>query len=281
MGIVLLHVVLNVHIFVMKIQFTSFRFTAILLSLLMLPLVSFSQEEGGQEVASKGSVLITGANRGLGLELVKQFLKDKYTVYGTARKPEQATELKETGAVVVQLDVTSEESLKAMAETLKGKPLDILINNAGYFGPNKIGTEMDDLPELTRKEIEQCFQVNTMGPIFVTQALMPNLEAGKMKKIINMSTRSSIISRPRRGAWGYRVSKAGLNMVTSTLHGELHKKGYIVCSVAPGHNKTDMGTDRGKQLPEVTMPKLKKVIENLNKKKSGGFWYYDGSRLPW
>ena len=230
---------------------------------------------------SKKSILITGANRGLGLELAKQYLSKGYTVYGTARKPDEATELKETGATVLQLDVTSEESITALAKELEGKPLDILFNNAGYFGPNKIGEKMDGIAELTRKEIELCFQINTMGPIFVTQAVMPNLQKGKEKKIINMSTRSSIISKGRSGAYGYRVSKAALNMVTSTLHGELHKQGFIVASVAPGHNKTDMGTDRAKQTPDITMPKLIKVIDNLKPKQSGGFWYFTGERLPW
>jgi len=229
----------------------------------------------------KSSVLITGANRGLGLELTKQFLKDDYIVYGTARKPDEATELQESGAVVLPLDVTSDESIKALAEALKGKPLDILINNAGYFGPNKIGEKQDRIRNISRDEMRATFEVNTMGPIFVTQALIPNLEAGVMKKIINMSTRSSIISKSRTGALGYRVSKAGLNMVTSTINGELGKKGYIVVSVAPGHNKTDMGTDRAKQLPEDTMPQLKKVIEDLTETESGGFWFFDGSRLPW
>ena len=231
--------------------------------------------------AESPSVLITGANRGLGLELTKQFLLDGYTVYGTARKPESAEELKATGAEVLQLDVTSEESITALAKSLEGTPLDILINNAGYFGPNKIGTKQATIDTLTRSEIENCFAVNTMGPIFVTQALMPNLRAGTQKKIINMSTRSSIISKARRGAFGYRISKAALNMVTSTLHGELFKKGFIVVSVAPGHNQTDMGTNNAEKLPEDTMPQLKKVIVGLTKKQSSGFWYYDGSRLPW
>ena len=234
-----------------------------------------------ESAETQKSVLITGANRGLGLELAKQFLGDGYLVYGTARKPEEAVELKETGATVVALDVTSEESIAAMAESLKGKPIDILINNAGYFGPNAIGTKMNGIDTLTRKEMELCYQVNTMGPIFVTQALMPNLRASKGKKIINMSTRSSIISRKGGSAFGYRVSKAALNMFTRTLHFELHKKGFIVAVVAPGHNKTDMGTKRGNLQPEDSMPKLKKVIEELTPKQSGGLWYYDGSKLPW
>ncbi len=227
------------------------------------------------------SVLITGANRGLGLELCKQFLKDGYTVYGTARKPEAATELKETGAHVLQLDVTSEESISALAKTLKGKPLDILINNAGYFGPNKIGTKMDTIHNVTRKEIELCHAVNTMGPLFVTQALLPNLNAGTGKRIINVSSRSGMLSRKGGGAMGYRLSKAGINMVTVVLNSQLQPKGFIVASVAPGHNATDMGTARGKLSPAESMPKLKHVIETLTPKQSGGFWYYDGSRLPW
>jgi len=239
---------------------------------------AFAEERGSKD---NKSILITGANRGLGLELVKQYLKNGYTVYGTARKPDDATELKKTGATVVQLDVTSEESITALAKVLEGKPLDILFNNAGYFGPNKIGEKMDTIDNLTRREIELCHAVNTMGPLFVTQALLPNLKKGKMKKIINMSTRSGMISRKGGGAMGYRISKAGLNMVTVLLDSQLEKDGFIVVSVAPGHNKTDMGTDRAKQLPENTMPQLLKVIDNLKKKQSGGFWYYNGDRLPW
>jgi len=227
------------------------------------------------------SVLITGANRGLGLEMTKQFIKDGYTVYGTSRKPEEAADLKATGATVLQLDVTSEESITALAKTLEGKPLDILINNAGYFGPNKIGEKMDTIHNLTRKEIELCHAVNTMGPLFIVQALLPNLEAGKMKKIINVSSRSGMLSRKGGGAMGYRLSKAGINMVTVTLSAQLQKDGFIVVSVAPGHNKTDMGTDRGKMDPSKSMPMLKKVIEELKPKQSGGFWYYTGERLPW
>ena len=251
---------------------------------LVLPFLIFAllilcaDATSGQE---KPSILITGANRGLGLELAKQYLKQGYDVYGTARKPEEATELKETGASVVQLDVTSEESISALAKELEGKPLDILFNNAGYFGPNKIGEKMATIDEVTRREIELCHAVNTMGPIFVTQALLPNLRAGKQKKIVNMSSRSGKLSRSGGGAMGYRISKAGINMVTVTLAAQLKKEKFIVVSVAPGHNKTDMGTERGKELPEDTMPQLVNVIKNLKPKQSGGFWYYNGTKIAW
>jgi len=247
-------------------------------------MVAFADDEPTQEPAtaeSKGTVLITGANRGLGLALVKQFQADNYVVYGTARKPDEATELKETGANVVQLDVTSEESIAALVETLDGKPIDILVNNAGYFGPNPIGTKMDNIDNLTRKELALCYAVNAEGPMFVTQALLPNLRAGKTKKIINMSTRSSIISRKGGSAYGYRISKAALNMATRTLHFELSKKGFIVVLVAPGHNNTDMGTTRGKLNPDESMAKVKKQIEGYTKKHSGGLWYFTGEKLPW
>jgi len=229
----------------------------------------------------KPTILITGANRGLGLELAKQYVDKGYQVYGTARKPVEATELKETGATVLQLDVTSEESIAALAKEMEGKSLDILFNNAGYFGPNKIGEKQATVDNVTRKEIEQVHAVNTMGPLFVTQALMPNLRAGKTKKIVNMSSRAGMLSRPGAGAMGYRMSKAGVNMVTVLLNSGLKKEGFIVVSVAPGHNKTDMGSKRGKELPKQTMPQLIEVIDNLTKKQGGGFWFYDGKKIAW
>ncbi len=239
--------------------------------------------KGAKGAKGKGlTVLITGANRGLGLEMCKQFAADGYTVIGTARKPEKATELKTTGATIVKLDVTSELDIAAMAKTLKGQKIDILINNAGYFGPNLMTEKMDNLNTLTREEMTRCISVNTLGPLFVTQALLPNLRLSKSPKVINISTRSAILAAGSGGhAYGYRVSKTALNMVTRTMAGDKSMQGFMVASIAPGHNKTHMGTHFGNLKPADSMKKVKELIESLTPKHHGGFWFYDGTRRPW
>ena len=139
---------------------------------------------------------------------------DGYKVVGTALKPEKATDLKATGATIVKLDVTSEEDIAAMAKTLKGQKIDILINNAGYFGPKLMTENPDNITKLTRQEMTTCINVNTLGPIFVTQALLPNLRLSPMKKVVNISTRAA---SPGGTAYGYRISKTALNMVTRCM----------------------------------------------------------------
>ena len=234
----------------------------------------------------KKTVLITGANRGLGLELSKQFAADGYYVIGTARSPEKAVELKTIAKEVIQLDVTSDENIKGFAKALQGKPIDILVHNAGYFGPTLgLGTERDKsatLKNLTRNEVLDCFAVNAAGPIFVTQALVPNLNASKQAKIIVISSRSGIINQKRNaGAYGYRISKTAVNRAMRIMAADKSLGNAIVVSVAPGHNKTDMGGDRAKLTPQESMQHVKKLIENLTKKHDGRFWFYDGKELPW
>lgn len=226
----------------------------------------------------KKTVLITGANRGLGLEMAKQFIAGGYNVIGTARTPAKAIELKATGANVVKLDVTSEQDIADMASSLKGVKVDILINNAGYFGPALMTEKMANIETMSRKEMELCFAVNTMGPLFVTQGLLPNLRLSDTKKVINISTRSS---QSGGTAYGYRVSKAALNTLTRCMAKDKGMKDFILVAIAPGHNKTDMGTKRGKLDPVESIRKIKQLIEGLEKKHHGKFWYYDGSPMKW
>lgn len=228
------------------------------------------------------TVLITGSNRGLGLEMAKQFSIDGYNVIGTARKPERANELNALGVKVVALDVTDEESISAMVESLKGATIDILINNAGYFGPNKLGTPLNDLEKLTKKEIEDCFAVNSLGPIFVTKALMPNLRKSKIKKLIYISTRASILNRTKTSSnYGYKMSKVALNMGVLIIYNDLKKENFITVAIAPGHTLTDMGGVNAKLTPEQSITKVKKLIETITIEHSGKLLFNDGKPLEW
>ncbi|MEP4079446.1 SDR family oxidoreductase [Haloferula sp.] len=241
-----------------------------------------------EPVEEKKTVLITGANRGLGLALSKQFAADNYYVIGTARSPEKATDLNEVADEVLALDVTSDESIKALAKALNGKPIDILVNNAGYFGPTLgLGADREkssQLKNLTRSEVLDTFAVNSAGPIFVTQGLLPNLLASKQPKIVMISSRSGIINQSRgAGAYGYRISKTAINRAMKIMSNDKSLGKCIIVCIAPGHNKTDMGGNKASLLdPDKSMKQVKMRIEELTKKKHHGrFWYYDGKELPW
>ncbi|MCP5537933.1 MAG: SDR family oxidoreductase [Akkermansiaceae bacterium] len=255
-------------------------------SLLAVVLLCSLTDSRAEPAAKKGTVLITGANRGLGLALSKQFAADDYYVIGTARTPEKATDLKKVADEVLPLDVTSDASIKALAKALNGKTIDILVNNAGYFGPTLgLGTNREKsatLKTLTRSEVLDCFAVNTAGPIFVTQGLLPNLLTSKQPKVVIISSRSGIINQSRSaGAYGYRISKTAVNRAVKIMSVDKALGNTIVVAIAPGHNQTDMGGDRAKLTPDQSMKLVKELIESLTKKHDGGFWYYDGKQLPW
>ena len=252
-------------------------FAALLGSLLSLLLSLTSYAE------SKGTILITGANRGLGLEMARKFAADDYYVIGTARSPEKAIELKEVAAEVRALDVTEDESIKVLAKSLKGKTIDISVNNAGYFGPTGSVGKTAGLKELTRSEILDCFAVNSAGPISVTQGLLPNFLAAEKPKVVIISSRSGILTGKARGAnaYGYRMSKTAVNRAVRILAEDPVLKKAVVVVLAPGHNQTDMGGERTKLKPEESMKLVKQGIEELTQKHDGGFSYYDGKRLPW
>ena len=235
-------------------------------------LVCFPAHLSAEEKApdKKLTVLITGANRGLGLEYAKRFIKDGHTVIGTTRSPEEAVDLKEAGAEVLKLDVTIDEDIANLAKSLKGRPLDILVNNAGYLGRKS-----------TRYEMNLSFCVNTLGPLYVSEALVPSLSLSSQPKIINISSRAGRLADGTGKMTSYAVSKTALNMVTRTLHSRLNKKGFIVISLAPGRNQTEMGGKGAPLKPEETADKIIPLIESLTTKHSGGFWYYDGSELSW
>jgi NAD(P)-dependent dehydrogenase (short-subunit alcohol dehydrogenase family) len=231
--------------------------------------------------AAGRTVLITGANRGLGLEFARQYRAAGWQVIATARQPEAASDLKALGEGVriVPLDVTKPESVAALAASLDQQPIDLLINNAGQ------GVGLDGGVPLTKvdlKEFAQVLDVNTLGPVRVTQALMPNLRAGRGKMVVGLSSELGSIAENRGGGfYGYRESKAALVMFMRSLAAELKKEGFICVAIVPGWVKTDMGGPNAPLTPEESVAGMRKVLDGLKPGNTGQLWSYDGTQVPW
>ena len=229
-----------------------------------------------QAVDDAPTVFITGANRGLGLEFARQYAEDGWTVIGTARKPDDADELKATGARIVQLDVLDQDSVSAMAAQLEGEPVDLLINNAGIF-PRESAIQNINFDDYSR-----TLAVNTVGPVRVTQALLENLRRGDKKQIVNMSSAlGSIGDNDRGGFYGYRESKAALNMFTKTLAAELGPDGFICLAIHPGWAATDMGGPNAPLTPAQSVTGMKAVIDGLEAEDNGRYRSYTGELVAW
>jgi NAD(P)-dependent dehydrogenase (short-subunit alcohol dehydrogenase family) len=221
-------------------------------------------------------VLITGANRGLGLEFARQYKEAGWQVIGTARKVDSATELQELGVTVVQLDVTDANSVARMATDLDGRPIDLLINNAGVL------SIQDSLPETDIEAVAWALNVNTLGPMRVSQALLPNLLEGKGKTIVSISSGLGSLELNGGGRfYGYRESKAAMNMFTRSLAVELRDEGFIVIVMDPGWVKTDMGGQNATLTPEQSIRSVRAVIDGLASEDTGTFKKHNGETVPW
>ncbi len=224
----------------------------------------------------KGTALVTGANRGLGLELAKQLREAGYAVIGTARSPAEASDLLATGARVVPLDVTDAKSVAALAKGLEGLAIDILINNAGVM------SGIESVGALSFAEVEKVLATNTVGPMRVTQALLPNLRSGKRKLIVSISSRlGSIAGNSNAKFYGYRESKAALNMFMRSIAMELKPEGFICVAMSPGWVRTDMGGSQAPLSPEESVKGMLSVMESLKAEDTGAYRSYDGATLPW
>lgn len=224
------------------------------------------------------TVLVTGANRGLGLEFARQYAATGWTVIATAREPMGADDLRAIGQGIriEELDVADPASVASLAARLKDEPIDLLINNAG------VGAGGRSLADVKPDDYERVIQVNAVGPMRVTQALLPNLKAGKGKSIVSISSGlGSIANNTGGGYYGYRESKAALNMFMRTLAAELKDDGFICIAMSPGWVKTDMGGPDAKLTPEQSISGMKKVIDGLKADDSGKFWNHEGQIVPW
>lgn len=230
------------------------------------------------------SILVTGSNRGLGLEWVRQFAALGWRVYATCRFPDQADALQQLAAQspeisIHRLDVTHGEDIQALAESLQNISLDILVNNAGvYFerwGKDKLGG-IDYAAWL------QTYQVNVLGAMRVTEALRHSLARGD-KRLVVMTTShmGSLADIASPNDYAYRSSKAALNAVVRGLVHELAPAGIGILLVHPGWVRTRMGGNQGRYSVEESVGNMRKLVDNFRKQDSGRFYHCEGQEIPW
>ena len=223
------------------------------------------------------TILITGTNRGIGLELVRQYAADGWHVIACCRNPDAATELKQVqGTIDIHaLDVTDDADIKRLAGQLAGKPIDVLLNNAGI-------TVKDDAFGSTNTEAWlRLFHVNCIAPLHLVEALLDNLSAGAQKKAISITSRmGSMGENPEGNYYAYRSSKAALNMAMVNAAADLRGR-LVLAMIHPGWVQTDMGGKQAPLQPRESVAGIRRVIAGLKPVDSGKFFNYDGSSIPW
>ena len=221
-------------------------------------------------------VLITGANRGIGLELARQYAATGWEVIACCRKPKEATQLARLKVEIRPLDVTKPASIARLAAALKGRAIDVLLNNAGILG------RRSGFGKAETKEFLSVMQVNALGPLLMAQEFWPHVKRSSQKKIVAITSgMGSIANGANGGSYAYRSSKAALNMVMKNLGRDLEDKGILTAAISPGWVKTAMGGRHAPQGVEESAAGIIEVIAGLDTKSSGGFFNYNGQVLPW
>lgn len=229
--------------------------------------------------------LITGANRGLGLEFARQYAEDGWEVIATSRNPEKSAELqqllKKNRVSLKALDVTKRKSVESLARALSGQAIDLLVLNSAIYtrNGNKIG-------EIDFEEWREALETNLLGAVRVAQALLENVAASKRKQIAAISTgMGSVEALPSTigfgAAYQYRTSKAALNMAMSILAKEVEPRGISVVIFDPGWVKTDMGGPGAALRPDESIGGMRKVLAGNPMDLTGKFVGYDGKARPW
>jgi len=217
------------------------------------------------------TALVTGANRGIGLALCVELLDRNWDVIATARNPAPA--LGELAVRVEELEVDSDDSVRALSERMEGVELDLLVHNAGI-------SVRDTLDNLDSDSLLLQYNVNALGPLRLTAALRKNLDRGS--KVAIVSSRMGSLSDNFTGRqYGYRASKAAVNMIGVNLARDLAPEGIALVVLHPGYVRTDMTEGRGERTPLEAARGLVARIEELTLASTGSFWHADGRALPW
>ena len=224
------------------------------------------------------TVLLTGANRGIGLAFAETFVRDGWTLHACCRHPEKAKALQDLGGTLNlhRLDVTDGLQVASLARELLGEPIDLLINNAGVYGPRTgFGeTGYDDWLDVLK--------VNTLAPLRIVERFVEHVAESDRKLIVNISSvMGSIAENSSGGSYIYRSSKAALNMVVKGLSVDLAERGITVIAFHPGWVRTDMGGQDAAVTPDDSVAGMRAVIDRAGPEDKGKFFNYQGNLLPW
>ncbi|CAN5341193.1 SDR family oxidoreductase [soil metagenome] len=228
------------------------------------------------------TILITGTNRGLGLEFTRQYAAAGWRVIATCRDPDNAHNLKaltNIGNIEVHaLDVTDPTQIQQLAHKFVGQTIDILLNNAGVMDSKGL-----HFGSLTQEEWLNNFKVNSIAPILMAQAFVDAIARSECKVIANMSSIMGSIGDPafRRNSYMYRSSKSALNAANKSLALELAALGVICVVIHPGWVKTDMGGPGAILTPQQSVAAIRKLLDTVTPALSGHFLAYDGTEVPW
>ncbi len=234
------------------------------------------------------TVLITGASRGLGLEFTRQYAADGWRVLACARTPDKATALNEVAEAgsdvhLFTLDVSDFVAVDRLAAELLEEKIDVLINNAGVFGP-KISEDNDLRQSFRHIDYgiwQQVLLTNTLAPIKMAEAFITQIEAGAQKKIVTISSVMGSIAQAAGGYYAYGSSKAAVNKAMAALARDLEASGITVAVFCPGWVKTDIGGPMASLEPHQSIADLRGLIAGLTLEQTGSFIRHNGDVLPW
>ena len=274
--------------------------TAVLRTVLLLTTLGVSPWVVAATIdANKPTVLITGANRGIGLAFTDHYINDGWNVIATARAPERADDLlnlaeNHENLLIEQLDVTDHGRIRELAETFSDTPIDVLLNNAGVLG----ALEEQSLGNFDRETFEHVMAVNVLAPLKMIEAFADHVAASKQRKIVTITSGAGVQSRPLTsgGRYYYRISKTSVNMLMRIAQADLADRGIILIPIAPGMVRTDMlreafggnlppagagGMASGPLMPAESVAGMVRVIESVDPDYDGRPLNHDGSTLPW
>ncbi|MCV6612031.1 MAG: SDR family oxidoreductase [Amphritea sp.] len=218
------------------------------------------------------TVVITGASRGIGLSFCKLYKARGYEVYGACRQASEA--LNSLGVNVIEgVEVTSQAGIEHLRSALEGIRIDLLINNAGILRDEVLG-------RINQNQIRQQFETNALAPLLITEALMDNLTDNAKVALIT-SRMGSVADNTSGGRYGYRMSKAALNIAGMSLSHDLKPRGVAVAILHPGLVGTEMIGGFGDITPDQAAERLSQRIDGLTLQNSGTFWHSNGDQLPW